>query len=110
MYKINDYRKVDGKKNMVGFADVYDTEKEWLIRGCAIFKDGNRAWVNMPSQTYKNEQGETKYASMVMMQRSTQDKFSSQVIEALKVYDPKAPKPFVLKKEEPKEEQFELPF
>lgn len=59
----------------------------------------------------QNEAGETKYKNINQMHRDDQDKFSKEVLEALKGYDPKAPKPFVLKKQEPKDpDQDFLPF
>ncbi len=112
MLKIVDYRKVEDKKNLKGYIDVYDTERKWMISGCSVFANGGKYWVNMPSRSYKNEMGETKYANIIQMQKEDQDNFSKEVLQAMKEYDPKAPKIFQLKKAEVKLEEpdQELPF
>lgn len=113
MYKIVEYRKVENKKNLKGYLDIYVPEKKWLIKGCSIFANRGKFWVNMPSRPYKNETGETKYADIIQMHKEDQDVFSTDIIAAMKVYDPMAPKAFVAKKPEPVETQddmLELPF
>lgn len=110
MYKIVEYRKVEGKKNLKGYLDIYDEEKKWMISGCSLFSNGGNFWVNMPSRSYKNETGETKYSNIIQMQKEDQDVFSKEVLEALKHYDKNAPKAFSFKKETSKVDEFELPF
>lgn len=113
MYKIVEYRKVENKKNLKGYLDIYCTEKKWMIKGCSVFANGGKFWVNMPSRPYKNESGETKYADTIQMHKEDQDEFSAQVIAAMKAYDPNAPKAFVQKKPEPvvtQDELLDLPF
>lgn len=110
MYKVVTYRKVEDKKNLKGYLDIYDVEKKWMITGCSLFAKGERYWVNLPSRAYKNENGEQKYFNIIQMHKEQQDLFNKEVIQALKEFDPKAPKAFELKKIEPEEEQMELPF
>lgn len=110
MYVINEYRKVEGKRNLKGYVDIYDSEKRWMIPGCSLFANGEKYWVNMPSRSYKTAGGETKYFNMIQMSKEDQDVFSKEVLEALKHYDPKAPKPFSLKKPETENEEMDLPF
>lgn len=113
MYKIVEYRKVENKKNLKGYLDIYCTDKKWMIKGCSVFANGEKFWVNMPSRPYKNESGETKYADTIQMHKEEQDEFSQQVIAAMKAYDPNAPKAFVQKKAEPavtQDDMFDLPF
>lgn len=105
MYKIVEYRKIEDKKNLKGYVDIYDIEKKWVIRGCSMFANRGKYWVNMPSRSYKNEVGETKYADIIQMHKEEQDIFSKEVIAALKSYDPKAPKPFEAKKQQKEEDQ-----
>jgi len=105
------FRKVEDKKNLKGYLDIYDTEKKWMISGCSLFANGGKYWVNMPSRSYKNEAGETKYLNLIQMHKPEMDQFSKEVITAMKEYDPNAPKAFELKKPEPKDDgQQELPF
>lgn len=50
------------KGSLKGFADFYVPKWNVEICGCSLFmKDGKR-WINLPSNEYKNEMGETKYA------------------------------------------------
>jgi hypothetical protein len=112
MYKIQEYKKKEGKKNLKGYIDLYIPEKRWLIRGFSLFVKDERYWVNPPSRAYKNEMGEIKYSDIVRMSKEDHEIFSREVVEALKQFDPEAPKPFEFKKWEPKAEQdeSELPF
>lgn len=113
MYKINSFRKVEGKKNLRGYIDIYLPEKKWMIPGFSLFANGGKYWVNPPSRSYKNELGETKYFNLVQMSKEENEIFTKEVLAALKEYDDKAPKPYVEKKIEPVEKQddmFDLPF
>lgn len=110
MYLINDYRKVEGKKNLKGYVDIYDTVNKWMIPGFSLFANEGKYWLNPPSRSYKNDQGETKYFNLVQMNREDQDNFTKDVLAQLRKYDPNAPKPFVFKKAEPKDDQMDLPF
>jgi len=112
MYKIQDYRKVEGKKNLRGFIDLYLPEERWLVHGFSLFSNEGGYWINSPSQVYKNERGENKYINIIQMSKEDGTVFSQKVLKALKEYNPNDPKPFEFKKSKNEQQidMFELPF
>jgi hypothetical protein len=62
-----------------GFCDIF-VEKWCLeIKGCKIFTKGAQSWFSLPSQTYTDESGETKYSPLLFI---TDKEISKQFCEA----------------------------
>ncbi len=75
------------KGSLQGFADFYLPRWGVEIKGCSLYmKDGQR-WLNLPSQPYKNEDGDTKYAPSIRFREKTHyDRFCEQAKAAIDDY------------------------
>jgi hypothetical protein len=48
-----------------GFADLYIHEYNLEILGCTLYKKEDKRWLNLPVRTYKNNDNEEKYSSII---------------------------------------------
>jgi hypothetical protein len=85
--EIKGYRAVK-KGNLDGYLDVYIPSMNWVIKGCGLFINGNKKWVNPPSRQYKDPEGKTCYADIISMPKDVKEAFSDKALEAYKCYQP----------------------
>lgn len=64
------YKPVN-KGVLLGYADIYVPKMGLEIYGCSFFQKDGRRWINFPSKEYKNDLGETKYASIVRFREAS---------------------------------------
>lgn len=85
MLEIRDFKAV--KKGLLeGFLTVYVKEWDVILRDCGLFSMNDRKWVNLPSKSYTDAEGKTKYAALIDMSKEKKEKFSKECLQALKTY------------------------
>jgi len=88
--EILDYKEVQGKGALKGFANLFLSKSGLELFGCGIFEKDGKSWVSMPQKEYTDKEGQKKYLPQVKFrERNHQDAFSRAVIEAIHAYQPK---------------------
>lgn len=90
--EIKGYRSVK-KGNLDGYLDVFIPELQWTIKGCGLFINGDKKWVNPPSRQYKDPEGKLSYADIISMPKDMKEKFSARALKAYDQYKPEEPEP-----------------
>ena len=83
--KIKRYREVK-KGTLQGYLDVHLPEIGWTIKGCGLFKNEERTWVNLPARTYNDPQGVQRYAYFIEMPKDEKEKFCKDVLEDFEIW------------------------
>lgn len=93
------------KGALEGFMDIHIPELDWTLKNCSLFSSNGRRWVQMPTRSYQDDKGETKYQEVIQMPKELKNKFTEQALKAYKEFSQ-------VKVEEPKQESndMELPF
>jgi hypothetical protein len=51
---------------MIGYIDVHIQPGDFVVRGLAVFLNGDRLWINLPNRSYKDpDTRETKWSPIV---------------------------------------------
>jgi hypothetical protein len=96
-FTISDFKPIRAGA-MRGFADVH-LPSGMVLHRCGIFAKNDKAWASPPSKqvvardgsVQKTADGKTRYeATVSFIDRATQERWSSAVIEALRLAHPEA--------------------
>ena len=79
----------------MGFADFFVPKMGLHIRDCSLHQKDGRKWISFPSKKYVNDDGEEKYRAYLRFEeRSIEDQFRKEAIEAIERYCMKESAPF----------------
>lgn len=79
------------KGSLIGFADFFIPKTGMELYGCTMHSKNGGKWVNLPAKEYEIN-GERKFSSVARFrERSHQDAFSKQAIEAIERWIEKNP-------------------
>lgn len=81
------YRAVK-KGALDGYLDISIPSLNWVIKGCGLFINGSRKWVNPPSRQYKDHEGKLCYMDIIAMPKDMKQKFSDMALKAFENYKP----------------------
>jgi hypothetical protein len=90
--EIKGYRAIK-KGNLDGYLDIFIPSLNWVIKGCGLFINGSKKWVNPPSRQYKDPEGKVCYADIISMPNEVKAAFSKKALEAYDKYSPPVSEP-----------------
>lgn len=94
MIEVLEYRPMEGKGALKGYANIYIAKSGLEIFGCAIFEKDGKSWVKLPQKEFTDNEGQKNYRPIIKWrERSHEDAFSKAVVEAVRLHQPKPPAP-----------------
>ena len=94
MIEVLEYKPMEGKGALKGYANIYMAKNGLELYGCAIFEKDGKSWVGLPQKEYTDKEGQKKYLPIIRWrERNHQDAFSKAVVEAVRLHQPKPPAP-----------------
>lgn len=107
MIEITNVRPMN-KGSLLATCDVYIKPWDMELNEVKIFEKGSNRWIAMPSRSFVNPAGETKYVELITFRKeATKDRFRRQIIAAIEQYLAANPD---LKEEDLIQPDAELPF
>ena len=80
--KITNYREINSGLMVAGF-DVVIEEWGVTFKKCTHFRSNDNEWISFPSSKFVDEEGKTKYAPYIYMEKDKKQKFDNKVFEML---------------------------
>lgn len=72
------------KGTLLGFADLKDPEKGFILQGCTVHQKEGQRWVNLPSKEYTDENGEKRHFYIFrFIENQDFNEFKSQALKAV---------------------------
>jgi hypothetical protein len=100
MIEIIKYKAVD-KGALQGFVSIYVDKFGLEINDISIFKKDGKRWVNFPSRTYDDKEGQKKYWAYLKFRESAHhEAFTKQLLDVVDKYRPEPPPDVAISQEE----------
>ncbi len=77
--EIVNYKPI-GKGFLLARFDVRIPKWGVTFRNCSLFEKEGKKWISLPNQSFKDENGTTKYFPLIVFEKSVKERFKETVL------------------------------
>jgi hypothetical protein len=84
--EILNYKSI-GKGFLLARFDVRIPQWKVTFRNCSLFDKDGKKWISLPNQSFKDENGITKYFPLVVFEKSVKERFDGNILAKIAAGD-----------------------